>query len=283
MVSRAPRRRAVDPPEVVELRRLGQSHPELADAVELQLELLQLQRRIQARVPLPAVSITPQRIDQARTTGCALLQFSEIPVDWTDFRIALRETGALLHRHGTIDRDVYSRVEHLSRLESDSLRRLVAVWYENEPAADGTARSTVAELNEVLTLAMRPFLARSAEALRSSVDLGDWQPARCPLCRGEAEFAAITRTAERWLYCSRCTGAWRYDPVACPFCENTDRRLIRSFASRDGQYRLYACERCRRYLKAHDSRRSGRPILLAYDTVATLPLDAAALEHGYRA
>jgi len=39
---------------------------------------------------------------------------------------------------------------------------------------------------------------------------------------------------------------------------------------------------CLRYIKAYDARRAGRPLMVAVDSVATLPLDAAAIQRGYR-
>ena len=45
-----------------------------------------------------------------------------------------------------------------------------------------------------------------------------------------------------------------FAPLTCPFCANDDRALITSFATRDGRYRVYACDVCRRYLKAYDAR-----------------------------
>jgi formate dehydrogenase maturation protein FdhE len=63
---------------------------------------------------------------------------------------------------------------------------------------------------------------------------------------------------------------------------NAERSKITSFASRDGQYRLYACDVCERYLKAYDARNSSRPVMPAVDSVATIPLDAAAIQKGYR-
>jgi len=42
-----------------------------------------------------------------------------------------------------------------------------------------------------------------------------------------------------------------------------------------------ACDVCRRYLKAYDARRATRPLMVAVDTIATLPLDAAAMQRGY--
>jgi FdhE protein len=71
--------------------------------------------------------------------------------------------------------------------------------------------------------------------------------------------------------------------VACPYCANSDRSAISSFSTPDGRYRVSACHACRRYLKAADERRLGRPMLAVVDSVATLPLDAAAMQRGYRA
>jgi hypothetical protein len=39
---------------------------------------------------------------------------------------------------------------------------------------------------------------------------------------------------------------------------------------------------CHRYLKAFDGRDGSRPALLSVDSIATLPLDAAAIQRGYQ-
>jgi formate dehydrogenase maturation protein FdhE len=44
---------------------------------------------------------------------------------------------------------------------------------------------------------------------------------------------------------------------------------------------VYGCDKCKRYLKAYDARHSTRPVMVAVDTIATLPLDAAAMQRGY--
>src|SRR5437773_1388357 len=116
-------------------------------------------------------------------------------------------------------------------------------------------------LDQVLLLAMRPFLARCAEALLPKIELADWGQPFCPLCGGEPEFAYINPAAERLLICGRCTGQWRFDPITCPYCENSDRTRITSFTSRDQRYRIYACDECHRYLKAYDGRDGSRPAL----------------------
>jgi len=84
------------------------------------------------------------------------------------------------------------------------------------------------------------------------------------------------------LICSRCTTRWRFDHIKCPFCLNTDRDRMTSFATRDGWYRLNGCDVCQRYVKAFDGRNATRQVMPAVDAIATLPLDAAAVQRGYR-
>ena len=92
----------------------------------------------------------------------------------------------------------------------------------------------------------------------------------------------INPAAERLLICGRCTSQWHYDAFTCPYCENGDKTRITSFTSRDGRYRIYACDVCQRYLKAFDGRDGSRQAMLAVDSIATLPLDAAAIQRGYQ-
>ena len=138
-----------------------------------------------------------------------------------------------------------------------------------------------AGLEQVLVLALRPFLARCAEVLTQRVDLVGMGTAHCPFCGWEPEFAVIMPSGDRQLICGRCFAPVAVCAFTCPFCANDDRSRVTSFATRDGRYRVYGCDACRRYLKAYDARNAARPVLVAVDTIATLPLDAAAMQRGY--
>ena len=116
-----------------------------------------------------------------------------------------------------------------------------------------------------------------------ALDLTEWREARCPLCGGEPELAVFDPSGDRALVCSRCTARWPFAPGVCPHCGNDDPSRLRSFASRDRLYRVEGCDACHRYVKAVDERQAGRPVLPPVDTIATLPLDAAAQQRGYGA
>ena len=48
--------------EVVELRSIREAHPELSAAVDMHIELLELHRRVQGRVPLPWFELSEEII-----------------------------------------------------------------------------------------------------------------------------------------------------------------------------------------------------------------------------
>jgi Protein involved in formate dehydrogenase formation len=281
-IERTDRPGRVEPREIVELRQLKDDQPDLASAADMQIELLAAQRRVQARVPLPAVTFDGRKPN--RTLRKPMLQFGDIPIDWSDFRLMIRQTADILRRFETLDSPEYDHIQALAR--DGHVEAVVASWYDEamSPARRAENAKTPEKelLDQVLLLAMRPFLARCAEALLPKIEIGEWGQPCCPLCGGEPEFAYINPAAERLLICGRCTGQWRYDPIACPYCENADRAKVTSFTSRDQRYRIYACDVCLRYLKAFDGRDGSRPVLLAVDSVATLPLDAAAIQRGYQ-
>ena len=269
-----------EPREIQELRKLRVEQPELASAVDLQIELLQLQRRVQSRVPLPSIRLETDDLNSQLAQG-PILQFDHLPIDWSDVRFLLRATAEAMRKHDALEDGDLRRADALCR-DASRLPVVIRSWYESarpgaEPLADEGAG-----LESVLLQAMRPVLTRCADAVMARTDLAGWTRHYCPLCGGEPDLAVITPSADRLLICSRCGARWRFHQISCPFCLNDERTRITSLASRDGRYRINACDVCQRYIKAYDARRAGRPVMPVVDSVATLPLDAAAIQRGYR-
>lgn len=266
--------------EIGELRKLKAENPDLGSAVDLQIELLQVQRRVQSRVGLPSIRLDTEHLNAQLSSG-PILQFEQLKIDWGDVRFLLRATAAAMRTHDAIEERDFRRVDALCR-DGTRLPEIVRAWYEGVSPGSAPLEADVAGLEPVLLQAMRPILTRAADAIMARTDLSGWNRGTCPLCGGEPDLAVITPAADRVLICGRCSGRWRFHQLTCPFCLNGDRSRITSFASRDGKYRLYACDVCQRYLKAYDARRASRPVMPAVDSVATIPLDAAAIQKGYK-
>jgi FdhE protein len=273
-----------EPREITELRRLREDQPDLAAAADLQIQLLQLQRRVQSRVPLPGINLDTKHLDAIVTKGRPILAFEQVPIDWSDLRFLMRSTAEAMRTHDAIEIDDYRRVDALAR-DGEKLPIAIREWYEAaRPSSSGgrDVSAAIAGLEPLLLQAMRPFLSRCADAVMARTVFSGWPHGTCPLCGGEPDFSVITPAADRLLICGRCASRWHFHQLTCPFCSNADRANITSFATRDGLYRLYACDICQRYLKAFDGRHAHRPVMPAVDTIATLPLDAAAVQRGYK-
>jgi len=287
--TRPPRPPRSESREALELQSLREQHPELTGAVDMHLELLALLRRIQGRVTLPMLDLSPDTLRRHQTEARPLLRFEDIPLDLSDLRLMVRQTADVLRRFGALEQADYDKAQSLGR--DMQLLATVGGWYrsasERQLAVAGVAAVPASDLGDdtalgqVIALAMRPFLSRCAEVLQQRPELANWTHAHCALCGGEPDLAVITPSAERHLICGRCSLRWKFESLTCPYCRNSDRSRITSFATTDGKYRVYACDVCQRYLKAYDGRRATRPVMPIVDSVATLPLDAAAMQRGY--
>jgi Protein involved in formate dehydrogenase formation len=256
----------------------------------MHLELLELQRRIQGRVTLPLLDLSPGVLKRHQADARPILRFEDIPLDLTDLRLMVRQTADVFRRFGALDEGDYQKAQAIGR--DMKLIAVVGEWYrgaaERQLAVAGVGSmpsnagpSDDSMFGQVIAMAMRPFLSRCAEVLQQRPELAEWMHAHCALCGGEPDLSVITPSAERHLICSRCALRWKFEPLTCPYCRNSNRTQITSFATTDGKYRVYACDVCRRYLKAYDGRRATRPVMPMVDSVATLPLDAAAIQRGY--
>jgi hypothetical protein len=279
-----------DPRDVAELRALALRQPELVPAVSLQIDLVELQRRVQQRVSTPWLPLSAEEGAERLAHGQRLVEFEQMPVEWTEARLLVRQVTDVLRRYDAVDALQADALHRAGR--HSALPELARRWYDEvvgAPAAAGIASLGRAHLerapemfNEVIAWALRPFLSRTAEVMQQRVSFADWRRGTCPVCAGEAELAAITPTGELLLLCGRCHARWPFDLIACPYCDERNRTCLTTFATPDNMYRVTACKSCHRYIKALDGRHAGRSVLPALDAIATLPLDAVILQKGFK-
>src|SRR5204863_10118333 len=113
---------------MVELRQIKVEQPELATAVDMQLALVEMQRRVQSRVPLPWIQVDPEWMRTQQAAGRPLVRFSDIPLEWSDFRLIFRQTADILHRFEALERADFDAIVTLSR-NGNALEPIVTGWY----------------------------------------------------------------------------------------------------------------------------------------------------------
>ena len=138
-------------------------------------------------------------------------------------------------------------------------------------------------MGEVFARALKPFAARCRRGVEPAARPVDLATGRLPVVRRPRPSSGILLAdGDRRLVCERCTSRWPWPAGAVPVVRRGPRRTSDdALGTPDGQYQLSACDSCRRYLKSCDERHLGRPTLPWVDSVATMPLDAAAMQRGY--
>jgi len=93
-------------PEVIALKLLKEGQPDLALAVDMQIALVDMERRMRTRLTLPWISAEDSWLQEQEKAGRALVRFGDIPIDWTDFRLIFRQIAVniLLDLHDTSTR-----------------------------------------------------------------------------------------------------------------------------------------------------------------------------------
>jgi FdhE protein len=236
---------------------------QIPEAVSLYRKLLDVQAGAESCFKPPAVELNASVIAEKAEAGEPLLTFDEIAIDWALFE------------------DLFAKVSNLLAVSADNskdVKALVRNWFDGP--ASGTSDNEV--LDVAIHASLKPFLAGRREALIKAVDQEAWRRGYCPICGGIPDFAFLhAERAERWLVCSRCDAEWLFQRLECSFCGNHDQNTLAFFADEKEQYRLYVCEKCKRYLKAIDLRRSNSKAFSPVERLLTSDMDVQAQQMGY--
>jgi FdhE protein len=133
-------------------------------------------------------------------------------------------------------------------------------------------------------LVSMPFLQACNRALARSIAVS-WTGGYCPLCGAWPAFAEV-RGIERSRYfrCGRCGAEWQAHCLLCPYCSMTDHKELASLVPEQNGAKsvIDACNRCLGYVKAFTKLQGSPPAKIMVEDLATVDLDIAALDQGYR-
>ena len=122
--------------------------------MDLQVELLQLQRRVQSRVSLPAIRLDKDYLNGLLATP-PVLQVRAHSDRVGDLRFLLRATAAAMRSHEALDEADFRRVETLCR-DSERLPAALRSWYDSTKPSAAPISDDAAGLEPVILQAMRP-------------------------------------------------------------------------------------------------------------------------------
>jgi FdhE protein len=154
--------------------------------------------------------------------------------------------------------------------------------YLREAAADLGVDADA--LQAVAALVPVPFLHACNRRWQQSVN-ESWTEGYCPVCGAWPAFAEVRGIERgRYLRCGRCGGNWQAQCLNCSYCGMTDHKELVSLVPEKSASNavIEACKRCLGYLKIFTTLQGSAPIKVMVDDLASVDLDIAALELGYR-
>ena len=258
---------------------------QLPQSLEFYRRMLEAQSEVQPSISLSSLPLTEKEARQYIKQGTPLLNWENLTFNWKAFQTLLAKvTGLIIETLSPTSEEV----DTLNQLTADQiyLERIAKTWFEyGTPLSEKTTldEEIDALVASAIHASFQPFLAAYSEKLLQWVDQESWHRRYCPVCGGEADFASLDKErGARQLLCSRCDAQWLYYRLRCPYCSNQDRNSLAYFGDDKSLYRLYVCEKCHRYLKTIDLRKTESEVLLPLERILTLDMDRQAYEKGYR-
>src|SRR4029077_14476200 len=96
-------------------------------AIDMQVALVEKQRRVKSRMPLPWLQPDSAWLESQHQAGRPAIRFADIPLDWTDFRLTFRQVADILFRYEAFDRTEHEQLLAIGR--DNDLGPAVRQWY----------------------------------------------------------------------------------------------------------------------------------------------------------
>ena len=251
--------------------------------LEFYQRLFRIQSGVEQRIDIPQPTLTEKAALERLERGMPLISFDELALDWSLLRDTFAEVAAIFAEYPELFGEPPERLRKPSAGQLLT-KKAVKAWFEGTALPPAILADDVNEdlLVAIIHATLKPFLVSHAKTLIDFVDQKHWRREYCPICGGSPDFAFLDKElGSRWLLCSRCDTEWTFQRLRCPYCGTQDQNVLAYFTDDKGLYRLYVCEKCKRYLKAIDLRQTEAEVLLPLERFNTLDIDRQAQEQGY--
>ncbi len=122
---------------------------------------------------------------------------------------------------------------------------------------------------------LKPSLSMFSEKISDYLDSGnEWSKGYCPICGSMPEISSFEENGKRFLTCGFCSHKWESKRIYCPFCENNDHKTMRYYdIDGEEEYRVDVCDKCKKYIKTVDIKKTSRLIYPPLESKVTPYID----------
>ena len=228
-------------------------------------------------------AVVPDRA-AAQESKTPLLAGAVIAFEPTSLR---RWTEQLIRTAGRSGTEKMATLNGALRETADTLTLFKASLCQDEGGLKQIALASDTDpdaFQAVAALLPVPFLHACNRRWAHSLPAG-WVEGYCPIC---GAWPAITEVRgierSRYFRCGRCGGEWQVNCLVCAYCGMTDHEQLVSLVPEQGGTTrvIEACKRCLGYVKTFTTLQASPAARVMLDDLASVDLDIAALERGYK-
>jgi FdhE protein len=265
--------------QVVDLKT---SKDELKEVLEFYEAILKAQRQTKLAFKVDLSHFDTKSSQHRNSQGLPFLRPEDVQIDQDLFAALLENIGQIIQSKTKKAVSATLKKTYLDGQWETLLRGLMEEGPDLERTA-GEKKIDLALFSFLVVQSFSPFLENYAERLKGQIDLSSWLRGYCPVCGGEPLMARLEKeTGKKWLFCWLCHSEWLFRRLECPFCGNNSQESLRYFYLEDEKaYRVDVCDRCKRYTKTVDARKTESIRSLFVEDLATLPLDMVAEKEGF--
>ena len=264
--------------------------PDLAPAVGLQRQLVRLLIDASARLNDPSPpTLTPDTMAEKWRRGVPALRNEPVPIPET-LKALIAPLCTTLAEGGAGDAALHIR-DAVAHTHIDAGSLLSVSLARNQKAIRtsalhlGFSPDLVWLIGELASAPLAHHLQQVSLRPGSDPRTGSppyWDRGYCPFC---GSWPVLIESVEsmRQLRCSYCALDWMLTPRRCPYCGNRGEDLVSAAPDTDRpERRLELCAGCGNYTKVIDVPEPTPFPLLAIEDLASMDLDGAAMDRGYR-
>jgi len=218
-----------------------------------------------------------------------LIDFKSIEIDGKWLERLFKEYLLILKRSQEENAKLFEKLEQGFKQSQLDLEALVKkVFCFDSGYLEALARRLTLKTEDLFFLGFwlgNPVFELYAGKLKEKIDSDGWLKGYCPVCGSSPTMAYLRKDdGKRILWCQFCGTKWSFLRLKCPFCSNEDQKTLRYFYTDENDpYRVYVCDKCKKYVKTIDQRKlTGENDLdLVWENLDTSALDFVAQKDGY--
>ena len=268
---------------------LKQLRPAYGAILDFYKQIFIVQEDSKAKIHIDPIQIPDEMLSIKASEEFPLVNLSEFAIDTKASKMLLiKICGIIKTSSGNMASSAQTILKAIDAEEFDFDSLCFGLLKEDDSVFEKAAKKLdikKGDLAFIVYNSIKPSLSICAQQLLAYLDKDQpWAKGYCPVCGSLPALSMFEGEAgERFLLCGFCEHKWSSRRLYCPFCDNTDSKALNYlYSEEEKEYRVDLCDKCKKYIKTIDTRKTERIIYPPLENVATLHLDIKAKELKFK-